>query len=185
MYAMFFKRAMDFTLSVIALIVLSPVLLALIIVGAIVMKGNPFFLQPRPGKKGKDGKEKIFKFVNYIDYEKDISEFWNKNKDKIKDFYIKQQQNDDVIISASPRFVLAPICKELGIDNLICSEVDVHSGKYNGENCHGEEKVVRFRAIYKEDKVDKFYSDSRSDTPMALISEEPFIIKGNKIKPWN
>lgn len=130
-------------------------------------------------------KEKIFKFVNYIDYEKDISEFWNKNKDKIKDFYIKQQQKDDVIISASPRFVLAPICKELGIDNLICSEVDVHSGKYNGENCHGEEKVLRFRAIYKEDKVDKFYSDSRSDTPMALISAEPFIIKGNTIKPWN
>ena len=63
MYAMFFKRAMDFTLSVIALIVLSPVLLALIIVGAIVMKGNPFFLQPRPGKKGKDGKEKIFKLI--------------------------------------------------------------------------------------------------------------------------
>jgi len=108
-----------------------------------------------------------------------------KNKDKIKDFYINQQQNDDVIISASPRFVLAPICKELGIDNLICSEVDVHSGKYNGKNCHGEEKVVRFRAIYKEDKVDKFYSDSRSDTPMALISAEPFIIKGNTIKPWN
>ena len=35
----------------------------LIIVGAIVMKGNPFFLQPRPGKKGRDGKEKIFKLI--------------------------------------------------------------------------------------------------------------------------
>ena len=54
MYAKCFKRVIDFTLSVIALIVLSPVLLILIIVGAIAMKGNPFFLQPRPGKKGKD-----------------------------------------------------------------------------------------------------------------------------------
>lgn len=63
MYAKCFKRVIDFTLSVIALIVLSPVLLILIIVGAIVMKGNPFFLQPRPGKKGKDGKEKIFKLI--------------------------------------------------------------------------------------------------------------------------
>lgn len=63
MYAKCFKRVIDFTLSVIALIVLSPVLLILVIVGAIAMKGNPFFLQPRPGKKGKDGKEKIFKLI--------------------------------------------------------------------------------------------------------------------------
>lgn len=63
MYEKCFKRVIDFTLSVIALIVLSPVLLILIIVGAIAMKGNPFFLQPRPGKKGKDGKEKIFKLI--------------------------------------------------------------------------------------------------------------------------
>lgn len=65
MYAKFFKRLIDFILSVTALIVLSPVLLILTVVGAIAMKGNPFFLQPRPGKKGKDGKEKIFKLVKF------------------------------------------------------------------------------------------------------------------------
>lgn len=65
MYAKFFKRMIDFILSVTALIVLSPVLLILTVVGAIAMKGNPFFLQPRPGKKGKDGKEKIFKLIKF------------------------------------------------------------------------------------------------------------------------
>ena len=65
MYANFFKRMIDFILSVTALIVLSPVLLILTVVGAIAMKGNPFFLQPRPGKKGKDGKEKIFKLIKF------------------------------------------------------------------------------------------------------------------------
>ena len=65
MYDKFFKRLIDFSLSIIALIVLSPILLILIIVGAIVMKGNPFFLQPRPGRKGKDGKEKIFKLIKF------------------------------------------------------------------------------------------------------------------------
>lgn len=60
MYAKFWKRFFDFTLSLLALIVLSPVLLILIVAGAIVMRGNPFFVQPRPGKKGKDGREKIF-----------------------------------------------------------------------------------------------------------------------------
>ena len=65
MYAKFFKRLIDFILSVTALIVLSPVLLVLAGIGAIAMKGNPFFLQPRPGKKGKDGKEKIFKLIKF------------------------------------------------------------------------------------------------------------------------
>lgn len=63
MYAKFWKRFFDFTLSLLALIVLSPVLLVLIIVGAIAMRGNPFFVQPRPGKKGKDGREKIFYLI--------------------------------------------------------------------------------------------------------------------------
>lgn len=65
MYAKFLKRMIDFILSVTALIVLSPILLILTVVGAIAMKGNPFFLQPRPGKKGKDGKEKIFKLIKF------------------------------------------------------------------------------------------------------------------------
>lgn len=65
MYAKFFKRLLDFILSVTALIVLSPILLILTVVGAIAMKGNPFFLQSRPGKKGKDGKEKIFKLIKF------------------------------------------------------------------------------------------------------------------------
>lgn len=65
MYAKFFKRSFGFILSLIAVIVLSPVLLILIIVGAMAMRGNPFFVQPRPGRKGKDGKEKIFKLVKF------------------------------------------------------------------------------------------------------------------------
>lgn len=66
MYAKFFKRAIDFTLSLLALIVLSPVLLLLMITGAIAMGGNPFFTQLRPGKiDPKTGKEKIFKLVKF------------------------------------------------------------------------------------------------------------------------
>lgn len=65
MYARFFKRFFDFTLSLIAIIVLSPILLILTVVGAIAMHGTPFFVQPRPGQKGKDGQEKIFKLIKF------------------------------------------------------------------------------------------------------------------------
>ena len=60
MYAKIIKRLIDFILSFIALVVLSPVLLVLIILGAIKMKGNPFFTQLRPGKD-----EKIFKLIKF------------------------------------------------------------------------------------------------------------------------
>ena len=65
MYAKFFKRIIDFVLSFGALLVLSPILLVLAVIGAVAMKGNPFFCQERPGKKGKDGKEKIFKLIKF------------------------------------------------------------------------------------------------------------------------
>ncbi|MBQ7381052.1 MAG: sugar transferase [Clostridia bacterium] len=65
MYIKFFKRFFDFVLSVAALAVLSPILLILTVIGAIAMRGNPFFTQPRPGKKRWDGKEKIFKLIKF------------------------------------------------------------------------------------------------------------------------
>ena len=65
MYSRFFKRVIDFVLSLSALIVLSPILLILTIIGLIVLRGNPFFLQKRPGKKNKDGKEKIFTLIKF------------------------------------------------------------------------------------------------------------------------
>lgn len=60
MYAKYIKRILDFVLSLCALIVLSPLLLILIILGAIFMGGNPFFTQQRPGKN-----EKIFKLTKF------------------------------------------------------------------------------------------------------------------------
>ena len=60
MYARFIKRFLDFTLSLCALIVLSPLFVILIILGAIFMRGNPFFFQERPGKD-----EKIFKLIKF------------------------------------------------------------------------------------------------------------------------
>lgn len=65
LYKPFFKRFYDFILSLLALVVLSPLLLVLTIVGAIAMHGNPFFTQQRPGKKDKNGNERIFKLIKF------------------------------------------------------------------------------------------------------------------------
>ena len=60
MYARFFKRPLDFFCALAAILCLSPILVVLIILGAIKMKGNPFFTQPRPGLN-----EKIFKLIKF------------------------------------------------------------------------------------------------------------------------
>ena len=65
-YKPFFKRFWDIFLSWLALTVFSPLFLILTIIGAIAMKGNPFFVQRRPGKiNKKTGKEKIFSLVKF------------------------------------------------------------------------------------------------------------------------
>ncbi len=60
MYAKYFKRIIDFCLSIVGIVVLSPLLIILMILGAIFMRGNPFFTQLRPGKD-----EKIFKLIKF------------------------------------------------------------------------------------------------------------------------
>jgi len=91
---------------------------------------------------------------------------------------------DDVIISASPEFFLKPACNMLGIRHLIASPVDAKTGKHRGENCHGKEKVRRFRALFPDASVEEFYSDSYSDTPMAELAEKAYLVKGDTITDW-
>ena len=60
MYKRIVKRLLDFVLSLLALIVLSPLLLILTLIGSVTMKGNPFFVQERPGLH-----EKIFRLIKF------------------------------------------------------------------------------------------------------------------------
>lgn len=60
MYARFWKRLLDFLLALTAVLVLSPLLLLLTLAGAVAMRGNPFFAQPRPGRG-----ERIFRLIKF------------------------------------------------------------------------------------------------------------------------
>lgn len=65
MYEKYIKRGLDIFLSLLALIVLSPLLLVLTMIGTVAMRGNPFFIQPRPGKKDASGHEVIFNLIKF------------------------------------------------------------------------------------------------------------------------
>lgn len=83
-YKPFFKRFWDIVLSGIAIIVLSPILLILSLLGLIFMKGNPFFTQERPGKKDKNGQERIFKLVKFRTMSNKKDDFGNLLPDELR-----------------------------------------------------------------------------------------------------
>lgn len=130
-------------------------------------------------------KQRFYRYYRGVkDINAEVRLFWETHKQKIEPWYLEQKSESDVIVSASPEFLLRPICAELGVSSLIASRVDSKTGVYDGLNCYGEEKVVRFREVFGEAAVERFYSDSLSDAPLAALASESFLISGGKAVPW-
>lgn len=129
-------------------------------------------------------KQQLFSFLAELsDTEELVASFWEENFSRIGGWYLKQKRDDDVIISASPTFLLEPVCKRLGVE-LIATEMDIRSGWINGANCHDVEKLRRFYELHPGVKPEAFYSDSLSDSPMAEISEKAYLVKKHRLSPW-
>lgn len=114
--------------------------------------------------------------------EKQVKKFWDKNVVKIKDWYINQKNKNDIVISASPYFLIIPICEILGIDKFIATNMNIMTGAIKGKNCFGVEKTKQFLLRYNSQCLESFYSDSRSDFPMMRLAKNAFYVCGNKIK---
>ncbi len=131
-------------------------------------------------------KARFYRFFRLVpDMEAAVDAFWESHFHKIKAWYLAEKRPDDVVISASPAFLLERPCRRLGITPPIASRVSATTGAYTGENCYGEEKPARFFEVYPAGSIDAFFSDSLSDTPMALLADESFIVRGNDRISWN
>lgn len=125
-------------------------------------------------------KGRLFGFLRDIpDVSAEVAAFWAENEGRIQPWYLAQRRPDDLIISAGPEFLLAPVCPKL-----IASRVDPKTGAYTGRNCDGAEKLARFRAEYGDAPVEEFYSDSLRDAPMAGIAASAFLVKDDRLTPW-
>jgi phosphoserine phosphatase len=129
-------------------------------------------------------KEKFYGILTYID---DIDEFlelfWDKHEKNIMQYYLdKKDHSKDVIISASPEFLLKPISKRLKVKYLIASRVDKQTGKTTGYNCHDIEKVKRLNDVFDDYVVLETYTDSiKSDTPILMLANKQYLVKHNKV----
>lgn len=127
-------------------------------------------------------KERMYSFLKGIpDINEALQFFWNSHINNIKQYYLNGHLDDDMVISASPEFLLKPICEKLGIKYLIASRVDPITGKYTGENCYGEEKVKRLEEYMPDYNLNEFYSDSLSDDPVGVLAKQSYIVCGEKI----
>lgn len=136
-------------------------------------------------KSKKQLKECFFSYLKHIDnINLMVNDFWKKNEKKIKKFYNDRLHDKDIIISASPEFLLKPICEKLNVKDIIATKVDKHNGKFISENCKGEEKVIMFKKKYPLSIVNEVYTDSLSDKPIVNLGKKGFLVKGEKIVPF-
>ena len=126
----------------------------------------------------------LYRFLVYVpDIEGELRVFWKAHERNIGGPC--HPKAGDLVISASPEFLLRDVCAKRGLF-LMASQVDPHTGRVLGPNCSGAEKVRRLREWYPEARVERFYSDSHNDDPLAEVADEAFMVDIPKgaLSPW-
>ncbi|MEG2457341.1 MAG: HAD family hydrolase [Bacilli bacterium] len=127
-------------------------------------------------------KENLFSFLKYIEnIDIFIEEFVNKNINKIKPWYKRQQQPSDLVASASYDLWINIFCEKLGIKNIISTNIDKSTYKLISKNCSKEEKLRRIKEQYPNIKIKTTYSDSKNDIPLLKSGERGVMVKGNEM----
>ena len=128
---------------------------------------------------------KFFSYLTLIDdFDEQIERYWNKNEKKIASWYLAQKRPDDLIISASPDCIIAPIAKRLGV-NFMATEYDREYGVYLNNMMYAKEKA-RYIMDHGFPLSENFYSDSLADTPLALCAEKAHLVtnKASTVVDW-
>jgi HAD superfamily phosphoserine phosphatase-like hydrolase len=140
------------------------------------------FLLGRIGKK----QVKQLLMINLVFYknrQKIVTKFWDKHIKRIKPWYFNLQQKNDLVISASPTFLVKEACIRIGIQAVIATDMNLSTLKIEGKNCYGEAKVEKFEQQFgKTLLLGAFYSDSLSDMPMMKKSKQGILVTGDKLE---
>lgn len=106
--------------------------------------------------------------------------------DKAQGLLEKHRRAGDklLVITSTNRFIVEPICKALGIDQVIATELEIVDGRYTG-NISGvpsyrEGKVERLNNWLTANRQDidgsYFYSDSINDLPLLQKVDYPVAV---------
>jgi phosphatidylglycerophosphatase C len=142
-------------------------------------------------------KEVFFMQIRHIsNLSEHVESFWNA-RSSIHSWVAPAIQADkdnhiiSVCITSSPEFLIAPICRKLGIDHTIGTMFDVKDSKMVnkivGENNKGKEKVSRFNKWCKANKftarvANTYTDDLINDEPILSLAENKFYIRGGQVE---
>ena len=127
----------------------------------------------------------FFCYLTLIDdFDEQIERYWDKNEKKISSWYLAQKRPDDLIISASPTCIIEPIAKRLGV-NCMATEYDREFGVFLNNHMYAKEKA-KYMIDNGFPMIENFYSDSLSDTPLALCAEKAHLVtnKASTVIDW-
>lgn len=129
-------------------------------------------------------KESFFRFLpKLVETEALTQRFWARHIQRVESWYLQRRNPEDVIISASPEFLVSVACRQLGV-RWIATRVDSVSGKFLSPNCRGQEKVRRFQEEYASEEIEHFFSDSLSDAPLAALAENAYLVRKGHLHSW-
>ncbi len=115
-----------------------------------------------------------------------LADYWDQHERHMKSWYAAVKRPDDVIASATPRFLMEPIVARLGLTGLVATEMDPRTGKIHGEFAAGPYKVDQFRKQFSLDEIDEFYSDTYSDHFLAEYAKRAYVVHGDGERTeWN
>ncbi|MBR3226207.1 MAG: haloacid dehalogenase-like hydrolase [Atopobiaceae bacterium] len=127
----------------------------------------------------------LYSFLTYVnDFDVQIERYWDKNEHRISSWYLKQKKPDDLIISASPNCIIEPIARRLGVD-YVGTDYDREFGVLLNNLMYAKEKA-RYIIDHGFPVIEHFYSDSLSDTPLALCAEQAHLVsnKARTVTDW-
>ena len=127
----------------------------------------------------------LYSYLKDIDdFETQIERYWDKNERRISSWYLEQKKPDDLIISASPICIMEPIARRLGV-KLVATDYDREFGVLLNNLMYAREKA-RYIIDHGFPVIDHFYSDSLSDTPLALCAEHAHLVTNGarKVNDW-
>ena len=128
---------------------------------------------------------KLFSFLTMIDdFEIQIERYWDKHEGDIAAWYLAQKREDDLIISASPDCIIAPIAKRLGV-RYAATEYDREYGVFLNNLMYAKEKA-HYIFDHGFPMIEGFYSDSLSDAPLALCAEKAYLVtkRATTVTDW-
>ncbi|MDR3345510.1 MAG: haloacid dehalogenase-like hydrolase [Oscillospiraceae bacterium] len=116
---------------------------------------------------------RFFCFLHLVDSEKLVRQFWQRERKNIREFFLPQNREHlAVVCSASPQFLLEPICDMFAVDILVCTKLD------SGKILRGKEKVPAILAAVPNAEFLRAYSDKpKLDAPMLALASEQYWVK--------